>query len=118
MDSPLNCEQDGIRQGYWFVYDTAIEGRTLVEDELPFMSSPSHIRHCIDLLRQSLMCQPDTTIEIKDDKLGGVRGFGSKRQCKDWAQLVEWTTHWETYLQDTPKHDDTIRNESSHIDES
>lgn len=61
------------------------------------------------------MCQPDTTIEIKDEKLGGVRGFGSKHHCKDWAQLVQWTKHWETYLQDAPKYNKTRKNESSHI---
>ncbi len=61
------------------------------------MASPPHIRHCIDLIRQSLMCQPDTTIELKDEEVGGVTGFGTEHQCKDWEQLIQWTKKWQTY---------------------
>ena len=92
--------QDGIRRGYWVAFEAAREGRTINEDELPLMSSPAHIRHCIDLLRNTLMCQPDVTIEFKDDSIGGVRGFGTEHQCKDWHQLVDWTSQWESYQQD------------------
>lgn len=96
----LTTTQDGIRQGYWAVYDAAIEGRRLVADDIPFMSSPRHMRHCIDLLRHSLMCQPDTTVEVKDETKGGVSGFGTEHQCSDWDQLVKWTSKWETWMQD------------------
>lgn len=89
--------QNGIRQGYWEVYKAALDGRKMEEEEFSFMSSPPHIRHCIDLLRQSLMCQPDTTIEVKDDKLGGVTGFGTRHQCWDWKQLIGWTSKWQWY---------------------
>jgi hypothetical protein len=61
------------------------------------MISPPHIRHCIDLLRQSLMCNPDLTVEVKNDSLGGVRGFGEQHQCIDWAELKYWTTRWEAH---------------------
>ncbi|KAI9842790.1 MAG: hypothetical protein M1837_006893 [Sclerophora amabilis] len=94
----LHC-LDAIRKGYWAVYDASIQGKKLVEDELPFMSSPSHMRHCIDLIRHSLMCQPDLTVEVKDEKRGGVTGFGTEHQCKDWDQLRRWTAEWETYKQ-------------------
>jgi hypothetical protein len=56
-----------------------------------------HIRHCIDLLRQSLMCRPDLTIEIKNEELGGVTGFGTEHECRDWEQLQLWTSRWEDY---------------------
>ena len=75
----------------------------MAEEDLSMMSSPSHIRHCIDLLRQTLMCQPDTTIEVKSKKLGGVHGFGIKHQCRDWNQLMRWTSEWESYDQDPPE---------------
>ena len=58
------------------------------------------MRHCIDLLRQSLMCQPDTTIEVVNKTLGGVTGFGTEHRCRDWRQLVEWTSQWEGYDRD------------------
>lgn len=37
------------------------------------------------------MCNADTTLEVKDYETGGVRGFGTKHQCKDWIGLVRWT---------------------------
>ena len=46
------------------------------------------------------MCEPDTTIEIKNEEMGGVTGFGTEHQCKDWTQLMQWTKDWETYMQD------------------
>ena len=64
------------------------------------MSSPPHIRHCIDLLRNALMCQADTTIETKDDELGGVTGFGTEHRCVNWANLQDWVSKWEGYDQD------------------
>lgn len=77
------------------------------------MSSPAHIRHCIDLLRQTLMCQPDTTVEVKDEAVGGVKGFGTEHQCKDWNQLVLWTTQWEKYEQG-PRNQSVIVDHSYH----
>ena len=67
--------------------------------ELPFHASPRHVRHCIDLLRNVLVCQPDLTLEVKDDELGGVTGFGTEHQCVNWKELVDWTTQWEAYHQ-------------------
>lgn len=64
-------------------------------DTLPFEISPPHMRHCIDLLRQSLMCSPDLTVEVKNETLGGVTGFGTVHQCRDWAQLMTWMENWE-----------------------
>ena len=95
----LHC-LDGIRHGYWALFDMALEGKKLNESDLPFHASAPHIRHCIDLLRHVLMCQPDLTLEVKDEKLGGVTGFGTEHQCVDWQGLVDWTTEWETYQQD------------------
>lgn len=43
------------------------------------------------------MCRPDTTIEIKDDELGGVTGFGTSHECRDWTQLMDWTSQWQDY---------------------
>lgn len=85
--------------GYWSIFDAAMEGRKLVEDEIPFHASPPHIRHCIDLLRNSLMCNPDLAIEVKDLEKGGVSGFGTEHQCRNWNQLNAWVTNWETYGQ-------------------
>lgn len=89
-------EQNGIREGYWAVHDVAIAGETLNDSSLPMMISPPHIRHCIDLLRQNLMCHADLTVEIKDTELNGVHGFGTEHTCLDWNGLLAWTKEWET----------------------
>ena len=81
------------------MYDLALEGEKLIEDDIAFMFSPSHIRHCVDLLRHSLMCQPDLTVEVKDLEKGGVNGFGTEHQCINWEQLIGWVSKWETYGQ-------------------
>jgi len=84
--------KDGIRRGYWSVHAAAVAGNGFDDSSLPMMISPPHIRHCIDLLRQSLMCNADTTVEKKDEVAGGVHGFGVQHRCKHWYQLVDWTT--------------------------
>ncbi|KAK1993243.1 hypothetical protein LX36DRAFT_586765, partial [Colletotrichum falcatum] len=56
---------------------------------------PNHMSHCIELLRNVIMCRPDLTIEVKRDDLGGVTGFGTDHVCQDWNGLVEWTREWE-----------------------
>ena len=43
------------------------------------------------------MCRPDLTIEIKNEELGGVTGFGTEHQCKRWDQLTDWLSKWENY---------------------
>lgn len=58
------------------------------------MTSPSHIRHCVDFLRQSLMCAADQTLEEKDEK-GGVGGFGTTRKCVDYKKLLETIDTWQ-----------------------
>ena len=49
-----------------------------------------HVLHCIEFLRQSVMCHADTTIEAKDPRYHGVVGFGIAHSCKNWSQLVQW----------------------------
>jgi hypothetical protein len=69
--------------------DQAAAKRALQEHSL------GHIRHCIDLLRQSLMCNADLTVELKNEQLGGVTEFGIVHQCVDWPKLLEWMPSWE-----------------------
>ncbi|KAF2278711.1 uncharacterized protein EI97DRAFT_413476 [Westerdykella ornata] len=90
----LHC-LDGIRHGYYKMYEIATSGQRYNESEVPMMASPAHIRHCIDLLRQALMCRPDLTVEVEEEDLGGVRGFGTAHECSSWDDLVKWTTEWQ-----------------------
>ncbi|KAK1975220.1 hypothetical protein LZ30DRAFT_738245 [Colletotrichum cereale] len=44
-----------------------------------------HLNHCWDYVRQTIMCQPDLTIEWRGEHEG--TGWGYERQCKDWGPL-------------------------------
>lgn len=58
----------------------------------------AHVRHCVDLLRNSLMCRPDLTVEMKNEKLEGVTGFGTEHQCVNWGDVLAWTREWEDWV--------------------
>ena len=89
-------QQNSIRQGYWSVHRIAMVGSGMTQSDPEGMASPSHIRHCLDLLRQSLMCYIDTTIEIQDPGTRGVHGFGVQHQCQDWDQLTKLVDGWQS----------------------
>ncbi|KAI1818232.1 hypothetical protein GGS20DRAFT_529074 [Poronia punctata] len=83
----LHC-LDGLRHAYWHV------GQATRHDH-HHHETPSHIRHCIDYLRQSLLCHADTNLEPIDFDLGGVKGFGSARRCRDVERVKEWAEKWK-----------------------
>jgi hypothetical protein len=94
----LHC-LDGIRHAYWTLLDSAMKGEKIEESQAPHHVRPGHVKHCIELLRAAITCQPDLTIEVVKDELDGVTGFGTVHECVDWKELVGWTSEWETYGQ-------------------
>ncbi|CAD6455074.1 84749db0-a147-457c-8d33-f5aafdea4d70 [Sclerotinia trifoliorum] len=85
----LHC-LDGIRRIYYLNNDAATSGTLLVEEELEPHMRRSHMRHCIDFLRQSLMCCGDSSIEIVDPELKGVTGWDTEHMCTNWEELQDW----------------------------
>ncbi|PYI24195.1 hypothetical protein BO99DRAFT_428464 [Aspergillus violaceofuscus CBS 115571] len=51
-----------------------------------------HVEHCLDTLRQDLMCRADDTPMPSLQLVNGA-GEGQIRQCKDFEKLVAWTKH-------------------------
>jgi len=88
----LHC-LDGIRHAYWTLFDAVIAGHNITFSELDDYSTDWHTRHCLDFLRQMLMCNADLTIEAVDPELGGIRGFGKGREheCIVWGDVVRWS---------------------------
>ncbi|KAI1357502.1 hypothetical protein F5Y08DRAFT_159559 [Xylaria arbuscula] len=84
----LHC-LDGLRRGYWGAGHGAPHGSH---------EEHSHVRHCIDYIRQSLMCHADTNLEPINFELGGVTGFDSPRRCRDIAKVKEWAEVWAAKL--------------------
>ncbi|KIX93905.1 uncharacterized protein Z520_10242 [Fonsecaea multimorphosa CBS 102226] len=57
-------------------------------------SLEAHIVHCVDYLRQSVMCCGDTTLE-RGHEAGGifkppVDGWGNTHMCRDWDALFSF----------------------------
>lgn len=86
--------KNGIRNAYW----EARSGNNVGELHSRSEGPDAHVRHCLEYLRQSLMCLADTTperTELNAAGQRGARGFGVQHVCRDYNQLVEWTTRQE-----------------------
>jgi hypothetical protein len=64
----------------------------------PLSVSLRHLRHCLDGLRQFVMCHADDTPRYtgrlhdqanEEEPFGGV---GQPRMCRDWDKLMDWAT--------------------------
>ncbi|KNG84912.1 hypothetical protein ANOM_006412 [Aspergillus nomiae NRRL 13137] len=55
-----------------------------------------HTKHCIDYLRQSIMCASDATLEGSGVLGGGrnraVDGWNNTHQCRDWDSLYDFAS--------------------------
>ena len=87
-----SSEQDTLRRGFYQVWDAkaALEKGMSPSNVPEAPITLEHVLHCIEFLRQSVMCHADTTIEAKDEHLHGVVGFGILHACRNWAQMVKW----------------------------
>ena len=60
----------------------------LREGTYPGKSWP-HFLHCLDSIRQTLMCSMDSTLLYSDD--GDKFGDGQVHSCGDWDAMMAWT---------------------------
>ena len=84
-------KQDALRRGYYQredVIDALSTNQTLPEFEHEV--DETHTLHCIEFLRQSIMCHADTTVQTEATYHQGILAFGVEYQCKNWWQLVNW----------------------------
>lgn len=76
--------QKSIRMAYF----DSLEASPDSEPEVP----PQHVAHCLDVLRQDILCTgDDTPTPIHQHGHGQEDKKGEMRKCKDWGKLVEWT---------------------------
>ena len=63
---------------------------TEMHDKKPQSLHFTHINHCLDALRQEIMCNADDTPRYSglDQEMG--TGRGQYRMCKDWRKLEGW----------------------------
>ncbi len=61
--------------------------------DLPLSRSWKHVMHCVESLRQDVMCQADDTPRYT---IGGALGFDQTRQCRSWEKLEEWAKQYNS----------------------
>jgi hypothetical protein len=55
-----------------------------------------HFEHCVEIVRQALMCYADPTLEPMLEEDGSVSdagiatGWGAKHQCRNYEKIVDW----------------------------
>jgi hypothetical protein len=50
-----------------------------------------HTRHCINLLRQTVLCASDTTLDPLNAANGkGTDGLGVVHVCRDWQKVYDF----------------------------
>lgn len=56
----------------------------------PPLVSSHHVHHCLDALRQDVMCMADDT-PMPDLNERDLVGNQQVRMCRDWGKVIEWT---------------------------
>lgn len=80
--------QYAIREGYFSL-------RSGDPDKVPV----GHLGHCWDYIRQSIMCNSDSTLEwVQPEGIKGSTGWGYQHTCKDFGAIYSWAeeNRWMT----------------------
>ena len=59
-------------------------------DEVPQSLHFSHINHCLDAIREDIVCNADDTPRYTGFTESTSSGLGQFRMCKDWGMLEAW----------------------------
>ena len=94
----LHC-LDGMRHAFYIMYEAAKSGERVDFENLAEPFQLMHTTHCIDFLRQKIMCNADVTIEYVGPEHNGTIVFGNEYQCTRWPELTSWVVdrqaRWE-----------------------
>ena len=78
----------------------------------PQSASFHHINHCIDTIRQDLMCFADDTPRNTGTTGPMESGVGQMRMCRSWDKLQDWATQNTAcfrYTDEDIEHDEITR---------
>ncbi|KAF4615776.1 hypothetical protein D9613_012369 [Agrocybe pediades] len=61
-------------------------------------SREKHLIHCLEYLRQAVLCNADTSLEgpaglrhtVGGETVHAVTGGGAIHECRDWTQVYDW----------------------------
>jgi len=60
-----------------------------------------HMHHCVEILRQAIMCHGDLTLERPDFEGPAYRdasGWGNVHFCRDWTRILDWVSENEIHF--------------------
>jgi hypothetical protein len=91
-----------IRENF---YGLVTRGKTYMDDlvattdfSIALPAKVDHIFHCIDYLRQTVLCNADTTVEGRSHNTPThIDGYGPLHQCRNWVSRYT-TKYTETLL--------------------
>ncbi|TGO67406.1 hypothetical protein BELL_0894g00020 [Botrytis elliptica] len=87
----LHCVQDALRKRFYQEEDlkkALIAGEDV--DNMPQHIDETHVLHCVEFLRQSVMCHADTSLQVEASYHQGILAFGTTYPCRNWWQMVDW----------------------------
>lgn len=60
---------------------------------------PHHNRHCLEYLRQSIMCNADTNLEYRVVSESGFREFPGwdVKRCRNFDATLSWAQEWRAF---------------------
>ncbi|KAI9648978.1 hypothetical protein NHQ30_001544 [Ciborinia camelliae] len=84
-----------------------------LRDSRPLSYTFGHALHCLDTLRQDVICFADDTPRYTSELHPGQSGTGQTRQCRDWDALEAWslehTSCWRDIQPNNSEIDTLIR---------
>ncbi|KAI0602840.1 hypothetical protein F4775DRAFT_587374 [Biscogniauxia sp. FL1348] len=89
--TPLSrLAQYSVREYFFALYRISTSSSSLSDAEAKDMIK--HGRHCFEYMRQSLMCNPDLTLEPVEVKGGQLKlkQWGVERRCMNYGELANW----------------------------
>lgn len=86
---PIKDEETGESRIYTVTLFHQLKCLGIIRDNYAEMRPPSSVtRHCMNYLRQSILCHPNIKIEPVVNNLGSaVRGY--ETVCRDWTKVYE-----------------------------
>lgn len=81
---------------------------------MPEMVPQIHVSRCVELLRQTLMCATDRTVEAMN-KHGKVTGFGTTHKCANYGALVSRIETWHKENEDSMVPPEASYHDHSHF---
>lgn len=84
--------KDYVRRRLYQIILKLQDGRAS-EIDLSYEDQVEHLPHCLDYIRQGIMCAGDTSLEgaIKSDLGTVIFGIGSQHVCKDFKAIYDFT---------------------------